>query len=229
MVERLVGIQPTSKILMVEGPDDKHLVYQFCRRHESVFTVHRSGDDVSVTLRNQATDFEILDIGNRSELLGLIRTAVEGSDRPVVGILVDADANFQNCWNEIVNSFNRTAIKLPQSPCPTGTIIREQQFSPRIGIWIMPNNGSRGEIENFVLEMMPANDTVWPSSQNYIDDIPQCERKFTSDKVDKAKLHAWLATRREPGRMGAAVGDGDLEVDGHQCQNFLSWLTRLFG
>ncbi len=93
----------------------------------------------------------------------------------------------------------------------------------------MPDNKSPGELEDFALNMIPANDDVWPNSQKYIDDIPQSVRKFNPEKKRKAELYAWLATRREPARMGAAVGAGDLKTDSAVCQNFLAWIVRLFG
>ena len=93
----------------------------------------------------------------------------------------------------------------------------------------MPDNKSQGELEDFVLGMIPYSDTIWPLSESYVADIPESDRKFRTVKTDKAKLYAWLAARREPGRMGAAVGAGDLEVTSPLCQNFLIWLTRLFG
>jgi hypothetical protein len=76
--------------------------------------------------------------------------------------------------------------------------------------------------------MIPPSDTVWLLSSAYIENIPQSERKFTAQKSDKAKVFAWLATRREPGRAGAAIGAGDLSVDGPDCRDFLNWLTELF-
>ena len=44
-----------------------------------------------------------------------------------------------------------------------------------------------------------------------------------------AKLYAWLAARKEPGRMGAAVSAGDLVVQGSLCEDFFTWLVKLFG
>ena len=44
----------------------------------------------------------------------------------------------------------------------------------------------------------------------------------------RAELHAWLATRENPGLMGAAIGRGDLKTDGPLCAAFLKWLEVLF-
>ena len=93
----------------------------------------------------------------------------------------------------------------------------------------MPDNKSQGELEDFVLKMMPDGDKIWPLSRKYIENIPVSDRKFVLEKTGKAKLYAWLATRKEPGRIGAAFGAHDLEIDGDLCQSFLTWLINLFG
>ena len=92
----------------------------------------------------------------------------------------------------------------------------------------MPDNTSSGELEDFVVQMVPAKDTVWPKSQRYIDAIPQQDRKFSEQKTQRAKLHAWLAAREDPRRMGSAIGARDLEIDGVLCRAFLAWLQALF-
>ena len=92
----------------------------------------------------------------------------------------------------------------------------------------MPDNESSGELENFAAQMVPEDDPVWPSSREYIANIPVQDRKFDSGKTPKAELFAWLATRREPGRMGAAIGTDDLSLDNPPSRTFLKWLTDLF-
>ena len=92
----------------------------------------------------------------------------------------------------------------------------------------MPNNRSPGELEDFVKTMLPDGDPVWPSSEAYIDGIEEEHRKFRK-KVLRAKVHAWLATRKQPGRMGAAIKEGDLEIDGAMAVSFADWLRRMFG
>ena len=118
---------------------------------------------------------------------------------------------------------------MPLEPSPTGTILWEQDYHPRVGIWLMPDNKSQGELENFALRMVSCDDTIWPLSRSYIENIPESDRKFEATKADKAKLFAWLAARKEPGRIGAAVGSGDLEAKGSLCEEFFTWLVELFG
>ena len=229
MVAYLVNTSEVDRVLLVEGQDDKHMVWQLCKRDDSSFSATRSGHDMSVTLHSQSTAFLISDKGSRSELIKSIRQEVITSRRQAVGILVDADDDSGKCWEAVVNGFSRTDAQLPSSPDPVGTIIPEQDYQPRIGIWLMPDNKSQGELEDFTLQMISPSDTVWPLSLSYVENIPESDRKFTSEKSDKAKLYAWLAARKDPGRMGAAVSAGDLEVNGPLCRNFFTWLTRLFG
>ena len=92
----------------------------------------------------------------------------------------------------------------------------------------MPDNKSPGELEDFAANMVPDNDPIWPSSRGYIANIPKQDRKFDCDKTPKAELFAWLATRNEPGRMGAAIGASDLALDNEPSETFLKWLSDLF-
>ena len=92
----------------------------------------------------------------------------------------------------------------------------------------MPDNESLGELENFISEMIPDNDPVWPLSEDYIDRIPEADRKFTEKKILRAKIHAWLATREDPRQMGAAIRARDLHTDGTLSTAFANWLRQLF-
>ena len=92
----------------------------------------------------------------------------------------------------------------------------------------MPDNQSPGELEDFVAQMIPGGDPVWPLSQNYIEGIPAGDRKFASGKTLRAKIHAWLAAREDPRQMGLAIRTRDLDINGAVCTRFTNWLTRLF-
>ena len=96
----------------------------------------------------------------------------------------------------------------------SGTVIQGGDQMPRIGIWLMPDNGSDGELEDFLVTMLPEGDPIWPRTVAYVDGIPERDRKFKEGKVLRAQLHAWLATRREPRPSGRAIRTGDLRVDG---------------
>ena len=196
-----------NRVLLVEGQNDKHVVLHICGRHPS------------------APSFDIVDKGSVTELLDSISIEIRAPGRRAVGILVDSNRDLMARWDEISHQLLRAKIQLPQSPDPAGTII---EGTPRVGIWLMPDNESSGELEDFVEQMIPAGDPVWPLSQRYIDGIPQDNRKFAKHKTLRAQLYAWLAAREDPRQMGLAIGVGDLAVDGALCQGFVEWLMALF-
>ena len=197
------------RILLVEGADDKHVVRQlFCRRHQF------------------PPDFSIEDKEGIDKLLSSIEVEIKVSGRQTVGILADANDDVANRWKVITDRLSEVDIQPLASPEPAGTII---PGTPRVGIWLMPDNESPGELENFVVQMIPNEDPVWPLSRDYIDGIPREGRKFSAKKELRAQLYAWLAAREDPRRMGLAIGAGDLGIDGDLSQKFVDWLARLFG
>ena len=195
---------------MVEGLSDYHFVRQFL-------------DQLDMEL-----DFEVSDRAGSSGVLGSIYAEVAAPHRDVVGILVDADDDLEARWREVADRLLGAGVSVPSSPDVDGTIIDATADRPRVGIWIMPDNRSPGELEDFVIDMIPNSDLVWPRSVNYIDGIPISEREFSEGKTDRAKLYAWLATRRQPPHIGAAIGAGDFELDTSRCRVFIDWLERLF-
>ena len=203
MVEEL----PASKVLLVEGLDDEHVVRHLCGHYPAM------------------PIFEIIEKKGFPNLKRAIGPEIKVSGRTAVGILVDANDHPTDRWDEIAHRVEQAVGQAPAQMAPTGTII--VGVRPRVGIWLMPDNRSTGELENFIERLMPAGDPVWPRAQRYIDDIPAVEREFK--KILRAKIHAWLAARREPRMMGAAIGIGDLDAAALVATQFTDWLRRLFG
>ena len=197
----------SGRVLFVEGQDDKHVVRQLSSRHEEM------------------PEFFILDKEGIDKLLEDIGAEIRKPGRTAVGVLVDANDDPTARWSSLAGRLREEEIELPERPETGGTIL---EGSPRIGIWLMPDNKMAGELEDFVSQMIPGDDPVWPRARRYIEDIPEADRKFTEKKTQRARLHAWLATREDPRRMGAAIGAGDLQVDGELSTIFADWLRQLF-
>ena len=64
--------------------------------------------------------------------------------------------------NQVIHALSRADVTAPGEPDPGGTIIANR---PRIGIWLMPDNVSAGQVEEFFAGMIPTNDSVWPRSE----------------------------------------------------------------
>ena len=207
---------PAAGQLAVEGQTDLHFVFHLCRMaHPGL-----------------ETRFSLQDYRGRQGVLNAVRGLVNRPDITAVGILLDADDDPMQRWRDVTARITEAnpEIQVPPAPVQNGTIIPENPDidNPRIGIWIMPDNSSTGEMENFVTPMIPAADQVWPLSQAYIGDIPAPHRKFDDSKITKSQVHAWLAARKYPGLLGRSVREGDLEINGTLCQTFLTWLKDLF-
>lgn len=202
-------------VLLVEGQDDKHVVLQLCKFHQPMpeFCILDKEDEAGK--------------GGINVLLEDIGLEILAPGRKAVGILVDADDDLDARWDAVADRLQKENIEVPRTPEPTGTLIEGTSRIPRVGIWLMPDNTSPGELENFVSEMIPDDDPVWPRSQCYIDGIPEADRKFEK-KILRAKIHAWLATREMPRKMGSAIYARDLHVDGTLSRAFANWLQQLF-
>ena len=206
----------SSHRLLVEGQDDVRVIEALrSRRFEREAeweSIAKEG--VERLLRS------LYDEVNRSN-----RRMAEGR---IIGIVIDADGDAQGRWAAVRDRLRRAGVEAPDASDREGTIIPAARRKPRVGVWIMPDNVSEGELEDFVAQMVPATDPVWPKSQSYIASIPESERKFIEKKTTRAIVHAWLATREDPRQMGTAIRAGDLQTNGELCQRFLAWLQRLF-
>ncbi len=195
-------------LLLVEGEDDQHFVHHLIKKRQL---------NLSVEIESTVGVYNLLE---------QLRTEVQPANRKILGIIVDADDNFDSRWKEIVDILSKKGVSTPQKAARSGTIIPPKNGFPKIGIWIMPDNGSKGELEDFVLEMIPKEDEVIPLAKKYIEEIPKKWQEF-GKKRTKAELFAWLANARKPGRIGASIDTGKIKVDSSNSNAFVEWLKQL--
>lgn len=204
---------PDDTAMLVEGKDDFNVVWRIA--------------DIS-----EIPQFLIYPTEGIDNLLDRIENQINFPGRRVLGIIVDADDAPNARWQAVSNRLSPLGITLPQNPDPAGTIIPAQSEDdlPRIGVWLWPDNLNPGELEDFIISLIPENDPVWPLSEKYIDNIlAQQLNKFTPGKKSRAQVHAWLAAREDPRRrMGQAIEYGDLNPTAPSFVAFATWLTRLF-
>ena len=202
------------RVLLVEGPDDKHVV---------IHLSERSG---------LTHNFRIVEKEGKDSLLDAIEVEVDIPGRTVLGIMLDANDDLEARWQAVTDRLHRLRQEdhfdlsdLPPQPEPGGIIIDGRL---RIGIWLVPDNRSTGELEDFVGSMIPSGDPVWPRAQAFIDGIPPDDRKFAPGKIQRAKVHAWLATRESPRPMGLSIRAGDLDTTASNTNTFVNRLRELF-
>lgn len=198
-----------SRLLLVEGSADKHVVRNLLCRYQL------------------DSNFAICPKGGFQPMRDSIRAEVKASGRRVLGIIADANKHPARRWQSITDPLRQSGFSPPDAPLSSGTILSGPR-GLRAGIWLMPDNHRPGELEDFIAGMIPPHDPVWPHSKRYVKDIPEADRQFKSTKLTRAQVHAWLATREEPRQIGLAISAQDLLHTEKVASSFVDWLRRLF-
>jgi len=201
-----------SQILLVEGLDDKRVVEHLLKAWG----------------KDPKQHFKIEQKSGVDNLLASIPSHIKESGLKTLGILVDANNDIGIRWQAISDRLSKAECEnIPSKPESDGIIFDGWRGS-RIGIWLMPNNQCKGELENFIYEMIPSNDSVLPRTKEYIDNIPRADRKFKDQKLVRAYVYAWLATREKPHPMGLAIKTRDLDKNADEARRFYEWSRKLF-
>ena len=170
--------------------------------------------------------------GSKKEAVREFEHLVKGTD-DFAGIIVDADISAVNSWDSIRNRLLKSDLRfeghgdsddIPTSLQKEGLILNTK---PRIGVWIMPNNEGEGEVEDFVINLIPSDDKIWRLANDYIEKVSSVDN--TIKKKSKAKLYSWLAACDPNRQLGAALDVKRLNRDSENWKNFESWAKRLFG
>ncbi len=172
--------------------------------------------------------------GGVEELLkpAVIANEMKASGLLALGIVLDADQDAKNRWKQVVNCFQRANVAIPPNANERGWIGSGPR-GIRVGIWMMPDNINPGMIETFLGKLIPDDFTeLWNFAGNSTDTARKHQADFKDAHFDKAKLHAWLAWRDEPGsQLHEAVNLNRpklLRADAPAAQPFVEWFCRMF-
>jgi hypothetical protein len=202
-----------DRILLVEGREDREVVYQFCNYH---------------SINNRALfDVETKDGYERlrDDLMVRPLTGVK-----VIGAIVDADTDPHGRWHSLRSGLVDSGYTdFPDEPSEGGTIIPGMSGLPSIGIWLMPNNKIVGMLEDFLASLIHEGDMLLERAIACVDGIPSEQRRFRDTYRSKALIHTGLAWQEEPGTpCGLAVMKRYLDAEYALARQFVQWLRRLF-
>lgn len=203
---------PVRPVLLVEGRDDREVVYQLCNR----LNLDNRGHFDVVTAQGVE--------GVLAELPVRLKTTV-----PILGVVVDADYELSSRWEAIRDKLSARGYAPPEAPHEAGTIIipPADTHLPRVGVWVMPDNQLPGRLEDFLLLLVPPGDDLVDHAHSSVDAIEQ--PLFTDSDRPKAVIHTWLAWQEEPGTpLGLAVTRRYLLTEHVTLDRFVSWLQDLF-
>jgi hypothetical protein len=181
-----LSVAPIScgKQLIVEGEDDRRFIEQFLRARG-------------------ATEVQVQPIGGKSQLRAYLRTLRNDPGFPTVtsiAVLRDADDDADAAWSAIVNALSTAGFAAPGAPGAFAA------GPPRVGALVLPGGARQGSLESLCLSSLPE------AELECVDRLLNCFSGLgvpRPKQTDKARAHAWLATRERPGlRVGEAGEKG---------------------
>jgi hypothetical protein len=203
-----------KNILLVEGADDEHVLKALCGQRGV-----------------QELD-GILAQGGVKRLLESLPVRLKESDTEALGVVIDADMDIAARWDSLKHRLTAAGYpNVPDQPAATGTILTPPPATtlPRAGVWIMPDNQTRGILEDFLRFLVPPGSALFTYARSSVAGIPPAEKRFTQLAEPKAVIHTWLAWQEVPGKpLGAAITAKFLDANVAQVDALVAWLKRLF-
>lgn len=203
-----------ENVLLVEGAEDREVIYQLCN--------HYKIDNTALFSVEPKEGYERLrdDLAVRSKVPGL----------KTLGAVIDADTDVEQRWQSVRVALAKSGYtSLPEFPRESGTIIPASERLPRLGLWLMPDNRLSGMLEDFLQRLVHEREPLLPRAQAAVEALPEAERRFQPVHHSKAIIHTWLAWQEIPGTpLGLAVKRRYLDGDHELAQRFVRWLRELF-
>ena len=200
-----------NKFLLVEGYDDQHVVWALLGYHNVP---------------------EVFDVQEKKGIDNLFKTfpvLTKGSDVEAVAIVIDADVDAAARWHKVKSAIAKIGYTGCPDALPSEGLVLEQEDLPRIGAWIMPDNSLSGMLEDFIGYLVPEGDELWNHTLKTIDDLPEGLVEFKNIHSSKAKIHTWLAWKKDPGTpMGLAITKKWLNPEASSADAFVSWIRKMF-
>jgi hypothetical protein len=221
---------PTSERdswLVVEGDDDKFVTIELLGRHGAQWGSHEKGADEHLPFVKSANG-----IGPLREVI-----AVQAKSRRRLGMIFDADLEAGDAWTKVRDKLRKIQdppewlspilARIPNLLPAEGLVIEQDRRA--LGVWVMPDNGARGALEEFLVDLVPSGDVHWEHARASVGAAMSRGVLFPPQYRSKAEVHTWLAWQREPGvPLGRAVKSAYFRHDSAGAAAFVAWFQRMF-
>lgn len=236
----------SSRIIVVEGETDLHVVLHLLnRKNLQLHEIERKSQSIVVEIPGENNlRIEVCQEGGFNQMFEEIGVKLKKSELECIGFVFDANGDPKKQWRKVrgkilekhrelqAESSSKLKKVFRETPVPEGLWVRD--YSPKVGMWMMPNNKDTGEIEDFLSYMIHPKDHCWKHAQDYVETILQERKRFPGYKVIKenkalkAKIHAWLAVQEKPNRPpGEAIKRNYFNSNAPMAQPFQRWLGNL--
>lgn len=202
--------------LVVEGPDDEHVCYQLLVKH-------------GIDLKDMRPSFKISNAGGDIGVLRLVNQAELAIGRNI-GFVIDADNSFENRVKSICDRLRNFATVDEDSFLTNGyCIARRNDTENNIGVWVMPGKSCDGKLEDFLLDLIPDENTMIQVAKDAVETANMKGAEFAKKDEIKALIHVWLGLQVEPGKpMGMAIKCKYFDATAGNSQEFVSWFRSVF-
>lgn len=159
-----------------------------------------------VVRRMAINDIQIQNFGGVTDLRGFLETFVLVSGFVTgavtsLGIVRDAEVDLASAFQSVQGSLTSVGLPVPLQP------MAHAAGSPRVSVFILPDNASPGMLETLVLQSVEEDPAL-----GCIEDLFRCVEQQTAvipANITKATVYAYLASRRNPAlRLGQALDAG---------------------
>lgn len=139
-------------------------------------------------------DIQIQDFGGVNDLTGFVMNLVEmgefNDSVESMGIVRDAEVSATSAFQSVQSSLDRAGLPIPDRPMePTNSL-------PSISVMILPDDHSPGMLETLLCRSFAGS-----GLDSCIDSFFECiqdELGYGPHRPEKARAHAYIATRRDP-------------------------------
>jgi hypothetical protein len=158
-----------------------------------------------------------------------IKAEAKAPGRKTLGIVVDANDQFDSRWLRVRNCCLGVAADFPES-LPSEGLIHQSENGLKIGVWIMPDNRSRGMLETFLSRLIiPAFAPLWTFAQESCARSRDHGAPYVDTHRDKADIHTYLAWLDPPGMsLHLSVLARALDARLPLGEQFAKWFINLY-
>lgn len=208
-----------SRVLIVEGHDDKHCVIHLMKNYVPWSKLPES-HPVNIVVGNSAS--EILD---NSYLAVQLKAASLHS----LGVMLDADVNPRGRYESFRNCCHPYFPMLPREMPAEGLVVENSEHR-RLGLWIMSDNVSEGHLETFLIRLVkPEALELWGHADESTSLSRQKGANWKYCHAQKAVLYTFLAWQDPPGHSpGIAITKRVLDPLCNEAVPFVKWFRDLY-
>ena len=239
-----------ENLLLVEGPADIHVISRLLEKRD--LTKLRDENDKSarpLKLFLCARPLDIMHVADKGNVVSNFETTLKFANQPhykTVGLVLDFDAPNETQANNRDVAMRDAILRLQKSGfrwrLPDDfTVLSDtnegfiaepaNEDTPRIGVWLMPDNHNRGMLETFLQRLIPEERSKLLEHARHSTDKAKDEyaAPFKPVHREKAVVHTFLAWMDEPGYpFGTSFRNGSFDAKSALANKFVEWMQKLF-